>query len=184
MTSSTAAKLQNSPATTSQQRMLGHLSMILFAALIAGSFSLGALAAPHIESAALNAIRFSLATILMGIACITTLRKAIALPPAPWRFLILGAPMALYFITMFVALKITDPVSTGAVFTLGPFMAAGFGYPILGQKSGPVVLASLAIAAAGSIWVIFKGDLQALLGFRIGRGEIIFFFGCSEASFF
>lgn len=184
MTSSEASIDRNSLAITSQQKTLGHLSMILFAALIAGSFSLGALAAPHIESAALNAVRFFFATLMMGVACVISLRRSIVLPTAPWRFLVLGVPMALYFITMFVALKITDPVSTGAVFTLGPFMAAGFGYLILGQKSGPIVLVSLAIAAAGSIWVIFKGDLNALLGFRLGEGEIIFFFGCMGHAFY
>ena len=176
--------LPNTAEIPQKQRLLGHLSMVLFASLIAGSFSIGALAAPHIESAALNSIRFFLATVMIGIACALSLGLPIARPAAPWRFLILGVPMALYFITMFVALKITDPVSTGAVFTLGPFMAAGFGYLILGQRSGPVILISLALSAVGSIWVIFKGDVNALLGFSVGKGEVIFFFGCMGHAFY
>ncbi|MEP4115841.1 MAG: EamA family transporter, partial [Nitratireductor sp.] len=69
--------------------------------------------------------------------------------------------------------------STGAVFTLMPLMSAGFGYLFLGQVPRPLVVFSLVVAAAGAIWVIFRGDLDAILGFDVGRGEIIFFFGCA-----
>ena len=170
---------QTSTLATGRQKLLGHLAMVLFASLIAGSFTLGAMAVPHLEPAALNAIRFLLATILIGFACLVILPERIFLPDAPWRFVLLGFPMALYFVTMFVALQTTSPVSTGAVFTLGPFMAAGFGYLILRQVSGPVVLLSLAVAAIGSIWVIFRGDIEAIKGFEVGRGEVIFFVGCA-----
>lgn len=39
----------------------GHLAMLLFSALVAGSFSLGSLAANEIAPAALNAVRFLIA---------------------------------------------------------------------------------------------------------------------------
>jgi len=173
-----ASKLSETPFATGNQKLLGHLSMMLFATVIAGSFSLGSIAAPKLEPAALNSIRFLIGTAVIGIACFVTYRGKIPLPSAPWRFFALGAPMALYFVTMFMALKIASPVSTGAVFTLGPLMSAGFGYLLLRQVSKPVVLISLLIAGLGSIWVIFNGDMEAISQFRIGRGEIIFFFGC------
>ncbi|KKL45398.1 hypothetical protein LCGC14_2356060, partial [marine sediment metagenome] len=37
---------------------------------------------------------------------------------------------------------------------------------------------ALAIGGAGALWVIFRGDLAALLSFDIGRGEAIYFVGC------
>ena len=37
---------------------------------------------------------------------------------------------------------------------------------------------ALAIGAAGALWVIFRADLQAILRFEVGRGEIIYFWGC------
>src|SRR5690606_8164937 len=49
---------------------------------------------------------------------------------------------------------------------------------LAGQKSGPLVLLSLLLAGLGSIWVIFRGDIDAILAFDIGRGGLIFFFGC------
>ncbi len=164
---------------TGRQKLLGHLAGLLFAILIAGSFSVGKLASPHIEPAAINGIRFILATCLIGLIVLATTRGPILRPVTVWRYGIIGFLMATYFILMFVALKITDPVPTGAVFTLVPLMSAGFGWLVLRQTTAPVVLASLIIAAVGAIWVIFRGDIDAILGLEIGRGEAIFFVGCA-----
>ena len=161
-----------------REKLHGHLSMALFAALISASFSLGSMAVPFIGSAALNAVRFLLAVLVMGAVTLALYRRLPMPQAAAWRFAILGALMAGYFIAMFVALKITDPVSAGAVFTLIPLMSAGFGYLFLRQTVRPVVIASLIIAGLGSVWVIFRGDLEALLSFDVGLGEVIFFAGC------
>ena len=48
--------------------------------------------------------------------------------------------MAAYFVLMFEALAITDPVSTGAVFTLTPLMSAIFGYLLMRQITTPVTV--------------------------------------------
>ena len=162
---------------TGRQKLLGHLAMLLFAALVAGSFSFGALAAPHMGPAALNATRFLFGTTLMGIAALVLLKGRIPPPRAPWRYGVLGALMAVFFITMFVALQFTDPVSTGAVFTLMPLMSAFFGYFLLKQTPGGLVIASLVFAGLGALWVIFRGELDAMLAFDVGRGELIFAVG-------
>lgn len=163
------------------EKLRGHAAMALFALLIAVSFSIGDRAIEHITPGAFNAVRFFFGTALMGavaFALTPAARRADFFPPkALWRYLALGALMGAYFITMFVALRMSNPVSTGAVFTLMPFMSAGFGYLFLRQTAGPTVLASLAVAAAGAIWVIFRGRLDALLSLDVGLGEVIFFFG-------
>ena len=171
-------KLHNAALATGREKLLGHLAMLLFAALIAGSFSLGHKAAPHIGAAALNAIRFVLATGLMAGLLLLLRPRDMRLPGSLWRFALLGGLMAIYFVLMFVALKITDPVSTGAVFTLIPLMSAGFGWLFLRQRTRASVLAALVVGAAGAVWVIFRGDLAAILSFDVGKGEMIFFFGC------
>lgn len=161
------------------EKLAGHLAMLLFAILIAGSFSLGHEAAPHIGAAALNAIRFTIATGLLSVIVMSMPSGGLPRPVAIWRYAILGGLMAIYFILMFVALKLTDPVSTGAVFTLVPLMSAGFGWLFLRQSTRPVVLVASAIAACGAIWVIFQADIQAIMSFRIGLGPLIFFVGCA-----
>lgn len=162
-----------------RQKLLGHLAGFSFAMLIAGSFSIGSLASPHIGPAAINALRFMLAFGALIAINAVLMGRMPRLPQAPWRFAIIGALMATYFLTMFIALGITSPVSTGAVFTLIPLMSAAFGWMLLRQTTRPIVILSLLIAACGAIWVIFGADLEALLGFRIGRGEAIFMVGCA-----
>lgn len=161
-----------------RQRLLAHLAMLAFAAMIAGSFTLGALTTPHIGAVPLNAVRFVIGAGLMGLYAFAVLRLPARLPAAPWRFAVLGGLTAFYFVSMFVALTMTAPVATSAVFTLIPLMAAGFGWLFMRQRSGPLVLLSLALAAAGSVFVIFRGDIGAMMRFEIGQGELIYFAGC------
>ena len=37
---------------------------------------------------------------------------------------------------------------------------------------------ALTLAAMGAVWVIFRGNIDAILAFNIGKGETIFFVGC------
>lgn len=161
-----------------RDRLLAHLAMLAFAAMIAGSFTAGALAVPHIAPVPLNALRFLLATLVMGVLAFGIAREEPKVPPAPWRMLVLGALNAVYFVSMFIALTMTEPVATSAVFTLIPLMAAGLGFFLLRQRVGATVLLSLVFAALGSIWVIFRGDLGTIAAFDVGQGELIYLVGC------
>lgn len=172
-----AASASRNVHAVGRQKLLGHLAMVLFCVLTAGSFSLGGLAAPHIAPGALNALRFVLGICVIATLAFVMLKGRVPAPVAPWRYAILGGLMAVFFITMFIGLRHTDPVSTGAVFTLMPLLGAGFGYLFLGQVPRPVVVASLVFAALGALWVIFRGSLDALLAFDVGYGEAIFFIG-------
>ena len=158
----------------------GHAAMLLFATLISGSFSLGHVAAPHIDPGALTALRFLLASTVMLVVILAGPRDARTIRvAAPWRFLFLGVLLGGYFVLMFEALRLSDPVSLGAVFTMTPLMTAVFGWLLLGQRISPIVGVSLLTAAVGAIWVIFRGDLDALLAFDVGLGEWIFLIGCA-----
>ena len=156
----------------------GHAAMLLFSALVAGSFSLGVQAAPHIAPTALNALRFAIAAVLVGTAAALTTGIPRSALRAPWRYVALGGTFAIYFVLMFEGLKTAAPVSAAAVFTLTPILSAVAGYVMLRQITTPWMAAALAIGGAGAVWVIFRADLRALLGFHIGQGEIIYFWGC------
>ena len=162
----------------------GHAAMLAFSALIAGSFALGSMAAPHIAPTSLNAVRFVLASVLLGGAAVLTVGIPRSTWQAPWRYLLLGGSMGLYFVMMFEALKTAAPVSAAAVFTLTPIMSGLFGYILLRQVMTRRMALALAIGALGAIWVIFRADLDAFLRFELGRGEIIFFFGCIFHAFY
>ncbi|MDA7428464.1 DMT family transporter [Primorskyibacter aestuariivivens] len=158
--------------------MRGHLAMLVFSATVAGSFSLGVLAANAIEPAALQAARFLLAGLLTGTLAIALGRVRRAHFAAPWRYFVLAAFFGTYFVLMFEGFKTAAPVSAAAVFTLTPVMAAGFGYLLMRQIMTPRIALGLAIGAAGALWVIFQGSWQALARFDVGRGEMIYFVGC------
>ena len=152
--------------------------MLGFSALVAGSFSLGSLAAPLIDPAALSAVRFFLAGGVIGAAALATKGLPQSAIRAPWRYGVLGGLLAIYFVAMFEGLKSAPPVSAAAVFTLTPMMAAGFGWLLLGQRLTPRIALALAIGAAGALWVIFQGNVAALVRLDLGRGEAIYFWGC------
>lgn len=170
-------------AGTGAAALRGHAAMLAFSALVAGSFSLGARAAPLIDPAVITALRFPIgAGLLAGAAWATgALQPAArrAAMRAPWRYLVLGGLMAVYFVLMFHGLQTAPPVSTAAVFTLTPVMAAGFGWLLLRQRLTGRMALALAVGAAGALWVIFRADLAALMRLQIGRGEAVYFWGCA-----
>ncbi|EPX79565.1 Integral membrane protein [Salipiger mucosus DSM 16094] len=153
--------------------------MLGFSALVAGSFSLGSMAAPSIAPTALNAVRFVLALAVLGTVAAASGKITRASMQAPWRYLVLGGLMIAYFVLMFAGLETAEPVPMAAVFTLTPPMAALFGWWIVRQRTTPRMALALGIGAAGALWVIFRADLSDLLAFAPGRGEAIYFWGCA-----
>lgn len=156
----------------------GHLAMLLFSASVAGSFSLGVLAANEIAPAALQSARFLLAALLTGTIALALGKIRRDHFRAPWRYVLLAAFFGTYFVLMFEGFKTAAPVSSAAVFTLIPVMAAGFGFLLLKQVVTARIALGLAVGAVGALWVIFEGDTDAARRFEIGRGEMIYFVGC------
>ncbi|MEP0153870.1 DMT family transporter [Pseudophaeobacter sp.] len=155
-----------------------HGAMLLFSILVAGSFSLGVLIANDIAPMALNAARFCIAAVVIGAVAGLSGKLRRHHFRAPWRYLVMGALFASYFVLMFYGLQTADPVSASAVFTLTPVLSGVFGYLLLRQITTPRMALALGIGAAGALWVIFRADLAALRAFDIGRGEMIYFVGC------
>lgn len=158
----------------------GHLAMLVFSALVAGSFSLGSLIANQIDPAALTVMRMALAAVLMGAVSVALGAVTPSVWRAPWRYGVLGGLFAIYFVLMFEGLKTAPPISTSAVFTMTPVMSGLFGWLLLRQVMTSRMALALSIGAVGALWVIFRADVDALLRLEIGRGELIFFIGCAS----
>ncbi|PLS22497.1 DMT family transporter [Neptunicoccus cionae] len=170
------------PAQAAQRR--GHLAMLTFSVLVAGSFPLGVRIAHLVDPLSLTALRFVLASIVVG--AFTGLGPGLKGSDlkAPWRYVLLGGIFSVYFVLMFEALKTASSVSTAAIFTLTPILSAIFGYILLRQITTRWMTLALVVGGSGAVWVIFRGDLNALLRFDVGRGEIIFFTGCIAHAFY
>ena len=68
----------------------GHLAMLLFSALVAGSFSLGSMAANEIAPGALNAIRFGIAAMVIWVFVMSSGGVPKGSWAAPWRYCVLA----------------------------------------------------------------------------------------------
>ena len=160
-----------------------HLAMLCFSVLIAGSFSLGSMVANDISPIAFTAVRFTLAAFIVGIIAFSTGSVTKAALKSPWRYLVLGLTLSIYFVLMFEGLKTASPISTVSVFTLIPVMSALIGFVVLGQIINFQILSALIIGVLGALWVIFRADMQALSMLSVGRGEVIYFIGCVAYAF-
>lgn len=158
--------------------------MLAFSALVAGSFSLGGRMATLVSPTAFSAARFLLAAAIVGAVAAATGSFRAADARAPWRYGLLGLCLSAYFVLMFEGLKTAPPVSAAAVFTLTPILSGIFGWMLLRQITTPRTAAALAIGAAGAVWVIFRADWAAILRFQVGRGEVIYFWGCAAHAFY
>lgn len=156
----------------------GHGAMLLFSILVAGSFSLGALASPFIAPELVTVFRFAIAAVLLGILCAIRGDFKTVWFVAIWRYILLGGVFATYFVLMFAGLKTATPVSAAAVFTLTPILTAFASYILLRQITTKRIAGGLLIGALGALWVIFRADWVAFRIFEVGKGEIIYFWGC------
>jgi drug/metabolite transporter (DMT)-like permease len=158
--------------------------MLVYSGVVAGSFSLGGLAASEVDPRVLTVLRFAIAAGAMaGLALAGPgLRRAHL--RAPWRWLLLGGLFGIYFVLMFAALRTAPAVSTAAIFTLTPLMAAGFAAVLLRQRLTGRMGLAMAVGAAGALWVVFRGDPAALMAMQLGRGEALFLLGCAAHALF
>lgn len=168
------------PSPWAVEKLQGHAAMMVFAALVAGSNSLGKLIAHDIDPAALTAVRFMLAAVLLGAGMAASGRLKLHHFHAPWRYVPLGAAYAGFFVLMFHALQRTNPVSTSAIFTMMPFFAALMAWGFLGKNSSGLVWGALVLGAFGALWVVFGGSAQAVAGWHLGTGEMLFMLGTAS----
>ena len=151
--------------------------MLLFSLCVSVSYILGAMVANDVEPGAITAARFLIGAIIMGALLFISKNLKREDFKKPWRFLILGLSIVIYFVLMFEALKTASSLSLAVVFTLTPFIALFFEY-FLKKKVTLKAFLAISLGAMGAIWIIFEGNLQNLIIFRIGYGELLFFWGC------
>ena len=157
--------------------VLGHGAMLLFSLCVSVSYILGAMVANDIEPGAITAARFLIGAIVMGALLFISKNLKNEDFKKPWRFFVLGLSIVIYFVLMFEALKTASSLSLSVVFTLTPLIALFLEY-FLNKRVTLKAFLAIFLGAMGAIWVIFEGNLNNLLTFKIGYGELLFFWGC------
>lgn len=154
-----------------------HLLMFVCATLVSTSFIVGKIIAVTLDPAALTLVRFVIAAlILLPIIArkhgLQTTRKALL------RYGLISGSLVVFFWCMFLSLRYTSALNTSVLFTLVPGLSGMYAAVLVKERLGRARLLALSIGLVGAIWVIFRGDLQALLSLSWNRGDSIFFVGC------
>ena len=149
-----------------------HAAMFAFAFLISTSFTVGRAITDAVDPAALTFLRFLLALMIFSVILKISGERA-RLPGGRdlLRYVWLALLLVIYFVAMFEALRWTDALSAGAVFTLAPLMTAAMSRAFLGQRLSAGQGIALLVAGAGALWVMFSGDIERLARFSLGKGE-------------
>ena len=159
------------------KKNLAHLGMLIFSALVAGSFPIGARIAVDIDPVALTFARFCLATVLIGIFLVLKKELKAAYFAPFWRYVIIGGLFATYFICMFEALKTASPISTSTIFTLMPFISICLDRLFFGIQTQKKMIFLLLSGAFGTVIIIFRGSWEQLISLNMSYGEMTFFAG-------
>lgn len=154
-----------------------HLQLLLGRSLVATSFTVGAAITLGLEPGRLILLRFALATLLF--APYVVWRHGWAIPSARQLagYAAISASLVAFFWCMFAALRLTTALNTAALFTMLPCIAALYAALLVRERLGRARLAALVIGAVGALWVVFRGDVQAMLNLAFNTGDLIFLAG-------
>lgn len=154
-----------------------HLLMFLCAALVSGSFPVGAAISRDLDPAALTLIRFALASLLF--APIVWHRCGLGVSfAALLRYFVISAVLVVFFWCMFLSLRYTSALNTSAIFTLVPSFSGIYAMLINKERLGKARLTALFFGISGALWIVFRGDVHLLASFAWNRGDLIFLAGC------
>lgn len=151
-----------------------HLMVLLATFLVAGSFIVSKTLSGVIHPISLNLLRFIIASLFLAPFVLMRSRKrALMLSTFP-RGLMISLFYALYFIAFFKALEYTTALNTGTLYTLVPLITAilciFFFKEHISQKQLFIYLCGI----VGTLIVVFQGDINLLLHFSLGTGDVIY----------
>jgi len=163
-----------------------HVGMLLWALLVAASFSAAAQVSQAIDPILLTGLRLLLcATVFLPLL----LFKGDIAMTARGLFGhgVLGLLLALYFGSLFEALRYTSAVNTGTLFTLVPLLTLFFEAVLTPDSSLKQRILPMLIAATGAALLIMKGNgpddlpsLYALTVYGIGCLAMAFYAPLSQ----
>lgn len=163
---------------------LVHAMMLLAAALVSTSFTVGKAIAAGMDPAVLTLVRFIIAALLF----LPFIRSQYGLQ-LPNRKTLLGYSLISFALTgffwlMFLSLRSTTALNTGVIFTLVPGISGIYSAVLLRERLGKYRIMAMVPATIGAVWVLFHGSMDRLLAFDLNPGDLIFFCGCLLMAFY
>ena len=155
-----------------------HLLMVLTIFLAATSFPVVALITHALPPAILMLLRFVLAALLFAPFALRKSSGGIPSVNRLLRYMVLSIPSVIFFWCMFESLRYTSILNTGALYTLVPALVALYAYLINKEPVGKLRMFGIVVGTTGALWIVFRGDVQALIGLEVNRGDLLFLIGC------
>ena len=164
--------------TKNHSNLYVHLLMLLMVLLVAGSFPVGAIITNELPPDVLMFVRFLTAATLF--APFVFIKNGLALPSrkALLGYAILSLPLVVFFWCMFESLRYTSVLNTGALYTSVPAITALFAFFINKETTSRTRSFGLILGTVGALWIVFRGNIDALLSLSINYGDGIFLIGC------
>lgn len=155
-----------------------HCLMVFAAIIVSSSFTIGEAITRGLEPSVLLLIRYILATLCL--APILAFNHGLSLPSLRQLggYSVISASTVGFFWCMFESLRYTDAVNTSIIFTLVPGISGIYSWIFLHERLGRSRIIALVFGMAGTLWVIFQGDLQRLLELDVNYGDLLFLGGC------
>lgn len=154
-----------------------HMYVLLATFLVAGSFIASEKLAQAVNPFSLTLYRFFFSLILLSPFVIfrSSFRaKIISTMP---RALIISFFYSLYFMALFESLKSTTVLNTGTLYTLVPLITAILALFVFKETIGLKKLLVYLVGLIGTLWVVFKADIDLMLSFTLNSGDYIFMLG-------
>ncbi len=160
-----------------------HLLMVVCAALVATSFTVGAAITETLDPAVLTFIRFVIAALCF--APLVRYRYGATFSFSLfWRSGVISCSLVIFFWCMFLSLRYTTALNTSVIFTLVPSFSGIYAFFLLKEKLTKAQLIALACGMIGAVWVIFRGNMTTFLEMNWNRGDLIFLAGGFAMGFY
>jgi len=155
-----------------------HSLMLLASIIVSSSFTVGAAITHGLPPSVLLLVRYVVAVLCL--APVLVLNHGFSLPSARQLcgYSLISASTVGFFWCMFEALRYTSALNTSVIFTLVPGISGIYSAIFLRERLGRGRLWALFFGMAGALWVIFRGDINRLLGLDVNYGDLLFLAGC------
>jgi drug/metabolite transporter (DMT)-like permease len=155
-----------------------HCLMLLSSVIVSSSFTVGEAITHGLEPSVLLLVRYVVAVLCL--APVLLYNHGLSMPTAKQLggYSLISASTVGFFWCMFESLRYTNALSTSVIFTLVPGISGIYSAIFLKERLGHGRLWALFFGMAGALWVIFRGDLNRLLGLEVNHGDLLFLAGC------
>lgn len=157
--------------------IIAHIYILIASLLIALSFLATSELAGVLDPISLTLYRFVFAgAVLLPIMLFKWSELIDALKLVP-KALVVSLFYSFYFIAMFKSLESTTILNTGTIYTLVPLMTASLCIVFCRESIGLTQFLVYLLGLLATVIVIFKADINLLLGLALNTGDAFFFLG-------